>query len=201
MAPHPKGDYTVKFSKEFILILVLVPLGTVAVAQTKSGAQTAKPKVVHQDEFFIVGIEARTTAAKETSAQGVIPQQWQKFMQEGVLQKIPNKADQNIYAVVTDFADKRYGEYSVVIGARVTDKSQVPAGLVLKTIPAGKYAIFQTDKGPAGQVVPAAWQKIADSEDKGELGSTRTYKADYELFDGQAMDPQNLQAELHVGVK
>jgi predicted transcriptional regulator YdeE len=101
----------VKFSKEFILILALVSLGTVAVAQTKSGAQTAKPKVVHQDEFFIVGIEARTTAAKETSAQGVIRQQWQKFMQEGVLQKIANKADQNIYAVVTDFADKRYGEY------------------------------------------------------------------------------------------
>jgi len=50
-----------------------------------------------------------------------------------VLQKIPN---QNIYAVITDFADKRYGESSVVIGARVTDKSQVPAGLVLKTIPA-----------------------------------------------------------------
>jgi predicted transcriptional regulator YdeE len=184
-----------------MFVVGLLLLAYVAVAQTKSAGQAGGPKVVHQDELFIVGIEARTTAAKEMSAQGVIPQQWQKFMQEGVLQKIPNKADQNIYAVVTDFADKRYGEYSVVIGARVTDKSQVPAGLVLKTIPADKYAIFQTDKGPARQVVPAAWQKIADSEDKGELGFTRTYKADYELFDGQAMDPQNLQAELHVGVK
>ena len=184
-----------------MFVVGLLLLAYVAVAQTKSAGQAGGPKVIHQDELFIVGIEARTTAAKEMSAQGVIPQQWQKFMQEGVLQKIRNKADQNIYAVVTDFADKRYGEYSVVIGARVTDKSQVPVGLVLKTIPAGKYAIFQTDKGPARQVVPAAWQKIADSEDKGELGFTRTYKADYELFDGQAMDPQNLQAELHVGVK
>jgi predicted transcriptional regulator YdeE len=184
-----------------MFVVGLLLLAYVAVAQTKSAGQAGGPKVIHQDELFIVGIEARTTAAKEMSAQGVIPQQWQKFMQEGVLQKIPNKADQNIYAVITDFADKRYGEYSVVIGARVTDKSQVPVGLVLKTIPAGKYAIFQTDKGPARQVVPAAWQKIADSEDKGELGFTRAYKADYELFDGQAMDPQNLQAELHVGVK
>src|SRR5260370_35791753 len=168
-----------------MFVVGLLLLAYVAVAQTKSAGQAGGPKVVHQDELLIVGVEARTPAAKEMSAQGVISQQWQKFMQEGVLQKIPNKADQNIYAVVTDFADKRYGEDSVVIGARVTDKSEVPAGLVLKTVPSGKYAIFQTGKGLARQVVPAAWQKIADSEDKGELGFTRTYKADYELFDGQ----------------
>ena len=71
----------------------LLLLSNVAVARTKSAGQAGGPKVVHQDELFIVGIEARTTAAKEMSAQGVIPQQWQKFMQEGVLQKIPNKAD------------------------------------------------------------------------------------------------------------
>jgi hypothetical protein len=41
----------------------------------------------------------------------------------------------------------------VVIGARVTDKSQVPAGLVLKTIPAGKYAIFPTE-GQQGKWSP-----------------------------------------------
>jgi hypothetical protein len=107
-----------------MFVVGLLLLAYVAVAQTKSAGQAGGPKVVHQDELFIVGIEARTTAAKEMSAQGVIPQQWQKFMQEGVLQKIPNKADQNIYAVITDFADKQYGEYSVVIG-RTRDR-QVP---------------------------------------------------------------------------
>jgi predicted transcriptional regulator YdeE len=71
----------------------------------------------------------------------------------------------------------------------------------LKTIPAGKYAIFQSDKGPADQVIAAAWQKIADAEDQGKLGYIRTYKADYEVYEAQAMDPQNLRGELHVGVK
>jgi predicted transcriptional regulator YdeE len=191
----------VKFSKKFIPILLLMSLASVAVTQTRPAAETAKPRVVHQDEFFIVGIEARTNAANETSGQGVIPQQWQKFFQEGVLQKIPNKADQNIYAVYTDFADKLSGDYSIVIGAKVTDKSQIPAGLVLKTVPAGKYAIFQSEKGPAWEVLPAAWQKIADSEAKGELGYTRMYKADYEVYYGQSFDPENVRAELHVGVK
>ncbi|HXX99953.1 MAG TPA: GyrI-like domain-containing protein [Candidatus Limnocylindrales bacterium] len=190
-----------KFSKSFLLILGLALLANLATAQTKTPAPAAKPKMVHQDEFYIVGIEARTSAEKEMSGQGVIGLQWQKFMQEGVLQKIPNKADQNVYAVYTDFANKRAGEYSIVIGARVTDKSKVPEGLVLKTIPAGNYAIFPTEKGPAWEVIPAAWQRIAEAEDKGELGSTRTYQADYEVYDGQAMDAYSWQAEIHVGVK
>lgn len=122
-------------------------------------------------------------------------------MQEGVLQKIPNKADENIYAVYTDFANKRSGEYSVVLGARVTSKLRIPEGLVLKTVPAGKYLIFESERGPARQVIPAAWQKIATLEDQGKLGHARTYRADYEVYGAQAMNPENLRAELHVGVK
>lgn len=190
-----------KFRKEFFLVVALVALVGVAATQLNSAPRTDKPKLVHQEEFFVVGIEARTTAAKEMSSEGVIPQLWQKFMQEGVFHKIPNKADENTYAVYTDFTDKRYGEYSVVIGVRVADKSQVPPGLVLKVIPAGRYLVFLSDQGPAPNVVPAAWQKVADSEDRGTLGYTRSYKADYEVYGDQAMDPQNLRAELHVGVK
>jgi predicted transcriptional regulator YdeE len=190
----------VQFRKPFLL-LALVSLPGIAFAQSKPPADAPKPKVVHQDEFFVVGIEARTTAAREMSPQGVIPQQWQKFFQDGVLQKITNRADENIYALYTDFTDKRAGEYSVVIGVKVADKAHVPEGLVLKTIPAGNYAIFQSKKGPAPQVIPAAWQKIADAEDKGQLGLTRTYKADYEVYGAEAMDPQNLRAEIRVGVK
>jgi len=191
-----------KLSREFILLVgSLVLFGSVGLAQTKPAAPPTKPQIVHQDEFLIAGIEARTSAAKESSGETVIPQQWMKFMQEGVLQRIPNKADEDIYALYTDFANKRSGEYSVVIGAKITDKSKVPADLVVKTVPAGTYAVFQTSKGPAWEVIPAAWQSVADAEDKGELGYVRTYKADYELYHGPAMDPQDMQAELHVGVK
>ncbi len=190
-----------KCSKESIVILAFVSLATLALARTKSAAPAPTPKAVHQRAFFVVGIEARTTAAREASAQGVIPQLWQKFMQEGVLQKIPNKADQNIYAVYSDFANKRSGEYSVVLGARVRSKSRIPEGMVLKTVPAGKYLIFESERGPAMQVIPAAWQKIAALEDQRKLGHTRTYRADYEVYGARAMNPENLRAELHVGVK
>lgn len=195
-----KGVPKLKSAKKF-LVLLLLALAALAITETQTVPQTPKTPVIHQDAFFIIGIEARTNAAKEASTQGIIPQQRQKFFEEGVLQKIPNKADQNIYVAYTDFTNKRFGDYSVVIGAKVTDKPHVPPGLVLKGIPAGTYRIFLSDKGPAEQVIPAAWRKIADAEDTGTLGHTRTYKADYELYDASSMNPQNLQAELHVGVK
>ena len=75
-----KGDFTVRARKQFIAVLALILSTLPAIAQTKTAIQATTPKVVPQAEFFIVGIEARTTAAKETSDQGIIPQQWQKLM-------------------------------------------------------------------------------------------------------------------------
>jgi len=176
------------------LALALI-LASVAVSQT------AAPKVVHQDEFFIVGIEARTSGEKEMSEDGLIGAQWQKFYREGVLDRIPNRADQNVYALYTDYALDRMGEFTFVIGAKVKDKSQVPAGMVLKTIPAGQYSVLTSEKGPAPTVIPAAWQKIWALEEKDQLGGKRAYKTDFELYDQRATDPQNLQADLYVGLK
>jgi predicted transcriptional regulator YdeE len=164
-------------------------------------AQSSAPKIVHQDEFSIIGIEARTSAENEMSGDALIPGLWQKFYQDHVLEKIPNKADTSIYAVYTDYSRDRMGEYTVVIGARVKDKTQAPAGMVLKTIAAGQYAILTSEKGPAASVIPMAWQKVWALEDKDQLGGKRAYKADYELYGSAATDPQNTQADLYVGLK
>jgi len=164
-------------------------------------SQTNPVKVVHQDEFFVVGIEARTTGEKELSGDGAIPGLWQKFYQEHVLEKILKKADQNIYVLYTNYSRDRMGEYTVVIGAKVKDKSPVPSGMVLKTVPAGQYAVLTSEKGPAPSVIPTAWQKMWAMEDKDQLGGKRAYNTDFEVYDQRASDPQNLQADLYVGLK
>jgi len=173
---------------------------TILVSTAAIFAQTA-PKVVQQDEFSIVGIQARTSGDKEMSGDGVIPQMWQRFYQEQILDKIPNRADQNVYALYTDFSRDRMGAYTVVIGVKVKDKSQVPDGMVLKTVPAGKYALLTSEKGPAPTVIPAAWMKVAALEDKDQLGGKRAYKTDFEVYGPSAVDPQNLQADLYVSLK
>lgn len=73
--------------------------------------------LVKLDAFTIVGISARTNNAQEIAGKGIIPQQWQKFFKEGILEKIPNKASPTIYAVYTDYESDRNGEYTFLIGA------------------------------------------------------------------------------------
>ncbi len=158
------------------------------------------PKIVEQPEFIVAGIAARTSNAKEMTADGMIGKQWARLMQEDVLSKIPNKADASIVAVYTDYASDKDGEYTYLLGARVTSDAGLPAGVVAKKIPAGKFAVFTTEKGPGPKVVPETWMHI-NSLPKSDVGGERVYRADYEIYDQRAKDPQNLQADIHVGIR
>jgi predicted transcriptional regulator YdeE len=149
--------------------------------------------------FTVIGIEARTTNAKEATADGIIPKQWQKFFQEGILAKIPNKSGQNIYALYTDYDSGRNGEYSFVIGAIVKDGIVAPVGMVAKYVSGGRFAVLTSDKGPLAKVMPAAWQSLWKMEDEGKL--KRSYQTDFEIYDQRAQDPQNAQVDIYVGLK
>jgi predicted transcriptional regulator YdeE len=158
------------------------------------------PRVVEQSGFSVIGIAVRTSNAKEMTADGVIGKQWARLYQEGVLDKIANKADQSIIAMYTDYASDKNGEYTFLLGAKVNSDANVPAGMVAKKIPAGKYAVFTTEKGPGPKVVPEAWMKI-NSLPQSAVGGDRAYHADFEVYDARATDPQNLQADIYVGIK
>jgi predicted transcriptional regulator YdeE len=149
--------------------------------------------------FQVIGIEARTTNAREATADGVIPRQWKKFYQEGIMAKIPNAIGSNIHALYTDYAGDRNGEYSFVIGAMVKDGTAAPAGMVAKSVPGGRFAVLTSDKGPLSKVVPGAWQRIWKLEDEKKL--QRIYKTDFEIYDQRSQDPQNAQVDLYVGMK
>src|ERR1700746_1468238 len=171
-------------------------------SQTPSGPKdtSMNPKVVEEASFSVIGIAERTTNAKEMSGQGVIGKQWARFMQENLIAQIPNKAGSSIIAVITDYASDKDGEYTHLIGARVTSTADVPLGMVVKKVPAGKYAIFTSEKGPVAEVVVGTWQRIW-TQPKNAPGGNRAYKADYEVYDERAMDPQNAQMDVHVGIK
>ena len=158
------------------------------------------PKVVEEEGFTVVGISARTSNAKEMTNAGVIGPMWGRLMQQGLLARISHKADQNIVAVYTDYASDHNGEYTYVLGARVTSDADIPEGMVAKKIPAGKFAVFTSDKGPAPKVVPELWMKI-NSLPKTATGGNRLYRSDFEIYDQRAADPQNLQMDAYIGIK
>lgn len=157
------------------------------------------PKTVEVKEFSVIGILVRTNNAREATPNGLIGGQWQKFMQENLLAKIPDRVDSNVLVVYTNYASDKNGDYDYIIGAKVSPNAKAPEGMVKEQVSSGKYAVFTSDKGPIQEVTVAAWQKIWSYEDSGE--GKRAYKTDYELHDARSVDPQNSQIDVYVGVK
>ncbi len=153
------------------------------------------PDIVDYAGFVVIGIAARTSNAREMSGDGVIGKQWGRFVQENLLAQIPNKLDSAILAVYTDYASDQDGEYTFVIGARVRAGSEAPAGVVAKSVPAGRYAVFVSEHGPVGEVVMKTWLRVWAA------GIDRAYRADYEVYDERSGDPGNAVVEVRVGVR
>jgi predicted transcriptional regulator YdeE len=160
-----------------------------------------KPRIVELPEFSVIGIQARTSNAKEMTGEGAIPKQWGRFFKEGIADKIPNKVDSTIYAVYTGYARDRNGEYDFIVGMKVSGVSDIPPGMVATKVPGGTYAAVTSAKGPVAQVVPQAWQQVWSLDDHKQLGGARAYKADFELYDQRSQNPQDSQVDLYLGLK
>jgi predicted transcriptional regulator YdeE len=181
-------------------VTILLALG-VAMFAHSPGKDSMNPKLADEPGFTVIGIEARTSNAQEMTHNGVIGKQWVQFMKENLAAQIPNKADATpLIALYTDYVSDKDGEYTFLLGARVTSAAQVPAGMAARKVPGGRYAVFTSEKGPAEKVVVETWQRIW-SIPKGSLGGDRAYKTDYEVYDKRATNPENAQVEVHVGVK
>lgn len=152
-----------------------------------------------QAGFNVIGITTRTTNKVEMQGNGLIGKLWQRFFMEQVLAKIPNKIDQAVVGVYYDFESDKNGEYTLLVGARVASLDDIPEGLVGLEVPAGKMAVFTTEKGPLTEVTVGTWMRIWDLEDQGKLD--RTYIADYEIYDERSADPANAMVEIHIGIR
>lgn len=113
--------------------------------------------------------------------------------------RIPDKAGSNRYAVYSEYASDHDGEYTFTVGSAVKAETAAPAGMVLKIVAPGKYAVITTQKGPFPKIIPEAWLEILKLEDQGKLD--RMYRTDFELYDDRALDPQNGQIDIYVGLK
>jgi predicted transcriptional regulator YdeE len=51
------------------------------------------------------------------------------------------------------------------------------------------------------EVVPQAWQRVYSLDDNKQIGGTRAYKADFELYDQRSQNPQDAQVDLYIGLK
>ncbi len=187
--------------KNTVLALIIAALmSAMAVAQGDKAAPADKgPKVVDVPAFTVIGIECKDSNAKEMAGQGCIADQWMRLFQEGLLDKIPSRTDQNIMTVYTDYSAD-HGEYTYLLGSKVADDAKAPEGMVKRKIEKGKFAVVTSDRGPLQEVVPALWKKVWAMQ-KSDLGGERAFQADFEVYGESAMDPNNGQMEAYIGIR
>ena len=158
-----------------------------------------RPKPTEQPAFEVIGIEARTNNSMESGADGAIPKQWQRLFTENVLPRIPDRLDQSIVAVYTNYASDWNGDYTYILGAKVKSGTKAPEGMVSAKVPPGRYEQFVSARGPSPQVVPDLWKQIWSYFH--EPGNpSRAYQTDFERYDDMS-DPKNVQARIYIGVK
>jgi predicted transcriptional regulator YdeE len=180
----------------FALVIVAIILLTVGATAAQDAMNS---KAIESPEFQVVGIEARTNNSQESGGNGAIPKQWQRLFMENLLSRIPDRTDQSIVAVYSNYESDWNGDCTYILGAKVKPGSKPPEGMVSKSVPAGKYIEFTSKRGRPEQVVPEMWKHVwAYFQVSGN--PTRAYGADYEIYDDMS-DPTNVQVRLYVGVK
>ncbi len=180
----------------------LIAAAIMAVVVAVLAEVTLKPRMVQLEAFQVVGTFNSTNNAKEAGPDAIIGKQWHEFLSRHLIDKIPDKLDNDVIAVYTDYADGGGGEYSFVLGARVkpTPNPTIPEGMIVKTVPGGRYAVFTTERGPLPKVVPDTWKQIW-AYYKSPQNGTRAYQADFEVYDQRGTDPNSGQVDIYIGIK
>ncbi len=148
----------------------------------------------YRPSFQIIGISLRTTNENGQAGRD-IPQLWQRFFAENILEKIPNKSGTTIYSVYTDYEKDYTRPYTVILGCRVTDSQTIPEGMVAKTIPEGNFAQFIAQGHPSSNPVFNEWVKIWNAN------LDRDYSADYEVYSEKAHNPENAEVDIFIAIK
>lgn len=159
-----------------------------------------EPRFIVQEECKVIGVAVCTSNAAEAGGEGKIPGLWMDYYQQRVSKEIPNQViDSPTIGLYTDYENGVAGSYLVLIGLKVKTIEEIPEGLIGKTIPAGKYAVFTTQRGAVAKVVPEGWAFIWDWFSRNDL--KRTFTGDYELYDKRASNPDDAIVDIYIAVE
>ena len=144
--------------------------------------------------FHIAGLAVRTTNEKGRSSKD-IPALWNKFMSEGIMDKIPDKAGNDLYCIYTDYEKDHTKPYTAFIGCRVNSLEAIPEGLTGKSFAGGSYISLIAKGNLLEGMVFDEWTKIWNSD------IPRAYTADFEIYGEKAKNPEDAEVEIFLAVK
>jgi predicted transcriptional regulator YdeE len=145
------------------------------------------------EEFEIIGIAVRTTNQNH-QAETDIGALWERFYRDDSKVKIPDKINEDLYCVFTDYETDHLGAYTTILGYQVKPATIPPPGFVLKIILKSSYQIFITE-GPLPNSVQQTWMKIWNSSLK------RRYTADFDVYSPPSKNPAEMIVRTFVSIE
>ena len=149
---------------------------------------------VKLEAFHIIGIAVRTSNEGGQGAQA-IGQLWNRFLSEGIADKIPNKMDNTVYSLYTDYEGDHTQPYTAVLGCKVSTLATIPQGMLGKSFDANTYEKIPVKGDLTQNVIYNAWLKIWD------MNLDRKYSVDFEVFGEKAQNPQNAEVDIFISLK
>ena len=155
-------------------------------------------EIVSLPAMTVVGQELKTTWVNN-ECYSAIPAFWDSVKKSGVLSSISNKKlPEVVLGLYTNYSPDfslNSGYYSLIIGCPVLSADYEGKDLVVKEIPAAKYAVF-TAHGPFATGVVQAWMAIWQDQTL-----KRTFTYDFEWYDAQSTDDQNSVVKIYVAIQ
>ncbi|MEK8129036.1 GyrI-like domain-containing protein [Paenibacillus filicis] len=155
--------------------------------------QTEKPQMT------LAGVTVRTTNAEEMGPNGRLAQLWDDYFRNQAALQANSHLAHLIYALYTDYESDATGAYTVIIGHEV-DGAAAPAEAegARAVVPASRYRVFTTKKGPVHEVVAEAWGQIWDYYKDSE--EVRAFTGDFEVYDSRHFDPANTEVQIYIAI-
>jgi predicted transcriptional regulator YdeE len=144
--------------------------------------------------FHFIGIQTRTTNENNLSALAM-SELWQKFHAEDVFLSIPNKSDDRIFVIYTDYERDHNSSYTALIGAKVSGIHHIPRNMVGRHFPEANFERFVA-AGKLPDSVTHTWRKIwAENETL-----NRKYLYDFEVYSPIVQAGLSPEVDIFVSV-
>ena len=146
------------------------------------------------EPFKVIGIAVRTTNENNQAAKDIAGL-WSKFFQDKVLDEIPNKIDNTVYSIYTDYESDHTKPYTTLLCCKVENLNTIPDGMVGKSFEGGNYIKLSAKGDLMKGLIVNKWSEIWSME------LDRLFTADFEIFGEKAQDPTNAEIDFLIAVK
>lgn len=148
--------------------------------------------MIQFEGFKIIGLTVRTTNENDQSSKD-IGQLWEQFYANNVLVKIPNKINNEVYSIYTDYTSDHTGEYTTIIGAAVTSLDNIPDKLIGRIFQPDNFEVF-TAKGQMPQAIINTWFNIWKQDNELQ----RKYSYDFEVYGDNSQKDDCSEIQIFV---